>query len=102
MSFQEVSEQSFNRSDKYRSRRYPTVIHGVGLCDEYPKLYYQEDWIDDGYNGTIQENMILCFESYSGAKGEKEGVKLEQQVRITSTGCEILSDYHFEDILLSK
>ena len=102
MSFQEVSEKSFNRSDKYRSRRYPTVIHGVGLCDEYPKLYYQEDWIDDGYNGTIQENMILCFESYSGAKGEKEGVKLEQQVRITSTGCEILSDYHFEDILLSK
>ena len=102
MTFQEVSEQSFNRSDKYRNRRYPTVIHGVGLCDEYPKLYYQEDWKEDGYDGVIQENMILCFESYSGAEGEKEGVKLESQVRITSTGCEVMSDYPFEDILLSK
>jgi Xaa-Pro dipeptidase len=100
MSFQEVSERSFKRSDKYRNRRYPAVAHGVGLCDEYPKIYYQEDWQRDGYDGLVQENMVLCLESFSGAEDEAEGVKLENQVRVTATGCEIMSDYSFEERLL--
>jgi hypothetical protein len=35
----------------------------------------------------------VCVESYTGGIGEKEGVKLEQQVRITKTGVELLSDF---------
>ena len=100
VSFQELSEGSFNRSDKYRNRRYPTVVHGVGLCDEYPKIYYQEDWHRDGYDGVVHENMVLCLESFSGAEDEVEGVKLETQVRVTAKGCEVMSDYAFEDRLL--
>ncbi|HCH33049.1 MAG TPA: aminopeptidase [Oceanospirillaceae bacterium] len=100
VSFSQLSKNSFNRSDKYRNRRYPTVIHGVGLSDEYPKIYYQEDWPRDGYDGLIAENMVLCLESFSGAQGEAEGVKLETQVRVTPTGCVAMSDYAFEDVLL--
>jgi len=100
MSFSQLSQNSFNRDEKYRHRRYPTVIHGVGLGDEYPKIYYQEDWPQDGYDGLVQENMVLCLESFSGAQGEAEGVKLETQVRVTASGCEAMSNYAFEDILL--
>lgn len=100
VSFSQLSQSSFSRSDKYHNRRYPTVVHGVGLSDEYPKIYYQEDWPRDGYDGLIEENMVLCLESFSGAQGEAEGVKLETQVRVTASGCEAMSDYAFENKLL--
>ena len=45
--------------------------------------------------------MTLCVESYIGAVGGKMGVKLEQQVVITSSGCSLLlSKYPFEESLL--
>ena len=44
--------------------------------------------------------MTLCIESYIGALGEDEGVKLEQQILVTETGIELLSDFPFEPDLL--
>ena len=41
--------------------------------------------------------MTLCVESYIG----EEGVKLEQQVLVTETGIELLSDFPFEESLLA-
>jgi Xaa-Pro aminopeptidase len=35
----------------------------------------------------------VCVESYIGRHGGHEGVKLEEQVLITETGCEQLSRY---------
>jgi Xaa-Pro dipeptidase len=45
--------------------------------------------------------MVICVESYSGAPGDAEGVKLEQQILITEDGPELLSDMGFEEELLS-
>ena len=45
--------------------------------------------------------MVLCIESYMGAVGERDGVKLEQQVLVTDDGYELLSNYPFEEDLLS-
>ena len=45
--------------------------------------------------------MTLCIESYIGAVGEHEGVKLEEQILVTETGYEILSSYPFEDTFLT-
>jgi Xaa-Pro aminopeptidase len=44
--------------------------------------------------------MTLCVESYIGEEGGKEGVKLEEQVLITETGVELLSQFPFEEALL--
>ena len=44
--------------------------------------------------------MVLCVESYVGADGGKEGVKLEQQVHVTEDGYELLSHTPFEEDLL--
>ena len=44
--------------------------------------------------------MVVCIESYMGPKGERDGVKLEQQVLITEDGNESLFTYPWEEALL--
>jgi Xaa-Pro aminopeptidase len=74
-------------------------VHGVGLCDEYPAIYYPEDAEETGYDGIFEADMTICLESYVGEAGGPEGVKLEEQVLVTPTGAEVLSTYPFEDRL---
>ena len=45
--------------------------------------------------------MVLCIESYVGAVGETDGVKLEQQVLVTDEGHEQLSTYPYDERLMS-
>lgn len=100
MTFREFSEQSFMLPEEFRANRYSVIAHGVGLCDEYPHIAYPEDLAEHGYDGEIVPGMTLCLESYIGAEGRAEGVKLEQQVLLTETGVEALSTFPFEDALL--
>jgi Xaa-Pro aminopeptidase len=67
------------------------MIHGAGMVDEYPTVAYAADYADWGYDGYFQENMVVCVESYIGAVGGGQGVKLEQEVLITATGTELMS-----------
>jgi len=75
------------------------LAHGIGLCDEYPSIYYRQDADKYGFDGVLEENMTICIESYIGEEGGTEGVKLEQQVLIKATGCQVLSTFPFEDQL---
>jgi Xaa-Pro aminopeptidase len=88
--------------DSCLPNRYSALIHGVGLCDEYPFVPYREDFDAVGYDGVVEPGMVLCVESYMGEVGGDEGVKLEQQVLITETGTELLSTYPFEQELLGR
>jgi Xaa-Pro aminopeptidase len=99
VSFREFSERAFALPERYRANRYSTVVHGVGLCDEYPAIYYPEDAAETGYDGILEAGMTICVESYVGEAGGLEGVKLEEQVLVTDTGTEVLSTYPFEDRL---
>ena len=101
MSLREVSERGFRQPEIFIPNRYPCLAHGVGMSDEYPKIHYREDWDARGYDGVIEENMVLCVESYVGAAGGAEGVKLEEQVLVTGRGCEVLSEYPFDPRLLA-
>jgi Xaa-Pro dipeptidase len=101
LGLRELSEQAFRLPERYRANRYSVVAHGVGLCDEYPAVYYPEDFAQSGYDGVLEASMTICLESYVGEAGGREGVKLEQQVLITATGAEVLSRYPFEDEVFS-
>jgi Xaa-Pro dipeptidase len=101
LGLRELSEQAFRLPERYRANRYSVVAHGVGLCDEYPAVYYPEDFAQSGYDGVLEASMTICLESYVGEAGGREGVKLEQQVLITATGAEVLSRYPFEDRVFS-
>ena len=48
----------------------------------------------------IEPGMVLCVESYMGAVGERDGVKLEEQVLITETGVERISTYPLCEALM--
>jgi Xaa-Pro dipeptidase len=100
VSLREFSERAFVLPERYRANRYSTVVHGVGLCDEYPAIYYPEDAAESGYDGILEANMTICLESYVGEAGGPDGVKLEEQVLVTDTGAELLSTYPFENRLL--
>jgi Xaa-Pro dipeptidase len=41
--------------------------------------------------------MVVCIESYVGAKDGNQGVKLEQPVWITGDGPVVLAEYPLED-----
>jgi hypothetical protein len=48
------------------------------------------------YPGLLEEGMTVCVESYIGAPGGVDGVKLEQPVLITKERPVSLSDSPFE------
>ncbi|WP_290702069.1 Xaa-Pro peptidase family protein [Amphritea sp.] len=98
LSYREFSEQAWRIPAEFYHNRYCCVSHGIGMCDEYPAIAHQgHDWDSAGYDGVFEENMVVCVESYIGAEGGKEGVKLEQQVLITSQGVTELSNYSWQD-----
>ncbi len=74
-------------------------MHAVGMCDEYPqvKQLFREE---NPYDCRLEAGMVVCIESYMGPRGERDGVKLEQQVLITADGYELLTDYPYEESLL--
>ncbi|MGO1120130.1 M24 family metallopeptidase [Rhodovibrionaceae bacterium A322] len=99
-SFREISENCWPIPPEFQVNRYGCMVHGVGLADEWPSIPYSQDFTDYGYDGELQPGMTLSVESYIGAEGGREGVKLEDMVLITDSGCERLSTYPFEAELL--
>ena len=87
--------------EPYAEYELPAIAHGIGLCNEYP-LILNSRWFDsEGFDGELEAGMVFCIESYVGASGGKEGVKLEQQILVTESGYELLSDLEFEDRFIS-
>ena len=101
MTFEEYSLKAWDLPAQFERRRYYLSAHGVGMSGEYPYLYHHRDFVEWGYNGVIEPGMTLCVESYIGAGDEPEGVKLEEQILVTETGVELLSNYPFEASLLA-
>lgn len=54
------------------------------------------DWERSGYDGMFEVGMTVCVESYIGAEGGTQGVKLEQQAVLAENGCVSLTDSSFE------
>ena len=100
LGFREFGEKCWTVPDRFVPNRYMMMLHGAGLVDEYPTVAYAVDFEDWGYDGTFEENMVVCVESYIGEVGGPHGVKLEQQVVITANGAVPLSKTPFVDSLV--
>jgi Xaa-Pro dipeptidase len=85
---------------EFEARRYSVKMHGVGLCDEWPAVYYPIDYREGAYDYTVEPGMMMCVEVYIGASGGHEGVKLEEQILITDYSYEVMSGSPFEDRFL--
>ncbi len=92
-SFRDISDATFRHPEEYLANRYACAFHGVGMSDEYPKIPYPQDWHWTGYDGDLEDGTVLSVESYVGAAGGSEGVKLEQMVQVTRSGVVPVSTY---------
>lgn len=97
LSYRELTERLHPMDEAYLPGRYGVAMHGVGLCDEYPSIYYPEDYSKHGFDGIIEPGMVFCVEALTGTVGGREAVKLEEQVLITDEGYEQLSTYPLEE-----
>ena len=96
VSFKEFTEKSWILPEEYYGNRYSVMLHGIGMCDEWPAIRYPTDGGER--SGTFQKNMTITVESYIGKINGKEGVKLEQQYLIGENGLELMSHHPLEDI----
>ncbi|CAN5790002.1 Xaa-Pro peptidase family protein [soil metagenome] len=94
--FRELSERGATLPVDYLPNRYSVLLHGTGLCDEYPAVPYPQDFARSGYDGELVDGMVVSVESYVGRVGGREGVKLEDQVLITAAGAQRLSTFPFD------
>jgi len=97
ISFKEFTEKSWKLPDEYYGNRYTCMIHGIGLCDEWPMIKYPND--GGQRDGLFEKNMTITVESYIGKVGGKEGVKLEQQYLVGENGLELMSHHPLEDAM---
>ena len=96
VTFKEFTEKAWKLPSKYYGNRYSVMLHGIGLCDEWPAIRYPTDGGERG--GTFQKNMTITLESYIGEVGGNEGVKLEQQYLVGENGLELMSHHPLEKI----
>jgi Xaa-Pro aminopeptidase len=99
MTLLEMQRLAYPVPEECRQNAYPCIMHAVGMCDEYPQakpLFRGEN----PYDCTLRAGMVVCIESYMGPLGERDGVKLEQQVLITDDGYELLTTFPYEESLL--
>ncbi len=97
--FHEIQNSSYPIPIECRENAYTCIMHGVGMCDEYPRINPAHRG-PNPYDGKLEAGMVLAVESYMGPLGEENGVKLEEQVLVTREGYEILSNYPMEKSLL--
>ena len=92
----EDTNQMFVKPEKYYGNRYSVMLHGIGLCDEWPAIRYPTDGGER--SGVFETNMTITVESYIGKVGGNEGVKLEQQYLVGQNSLELMSHHPLEDI----
>ena len=94
--FKEFTKKSWKLPEEYYGNRYSCMVHGIGLCDEWPMIKYPTD--GGQQSGQFEKDMTVTVESYIGEVGGKEGVKLEQQYLVGENGLELMSHHPLEDV----
>ena len=96
VSFKEFTEKSWKLPDEYYGNRYTCMVHGIGLCDEWPMIRYPTD--GGQKEGCFEKNMTITVETYIGKVRGKEGVKLEQQYLVGENNLELMSHHPLENL----
>ena len=62
----ELTIRGYKQAPEFVQNRYPCLAYGVGLSDEYPVVFYREDFPVNGYDGELKANSVPSVESYRG------------------------------------
>jgi Xaa-Pro aminopeptidase len=102
LTYRDVSKRAWRIPEPFVARRYTSVMHGVGLHGETPFIAHAQDFSTYGGDGLLEPGMVVSVESYIGEVGGSEGVKLEEEVLVTTTGHEVICRFPFEESLLGR
>ncbi len=98
----ELSRGAHVLDKQYQKGKYGCLMHGVGLCDEWPLVAYPDQMVEGAYDYELVPGMVLCVEALVGAEGGDFSIKLEDQVLITDDGFENLTQYPFDKRLMGE
>lgn len=98
----ELTANCHRLDDKFQAQKYGCLMHGVGLCDEWPLVAYPDQAVDGAFDYPLEAGMVLCVEAAVGAEGADFSIKLEDQVLITEDGYENLTKYPFDARLMGQ
>ena len=86
----------------FQNGKYGCLMHGVGLCDEWPLIAYPDKFVEGAYEYVLEPGMVLCVEALVSPENGDFSIKLEDQVLITENGYENLTKYPFDPILMGN
>lgn len=95
VSFKDLTFGGHHLDEQFQKLKYGVMMHGVGLCDEWPSIKYPDRHMDGMFDYELQAGMVLCVEVLITPEGGDFSIKLEDQVLVTEDGYENLTDYPF-------
>ena len=98
----ELTANAHVLDEQFQAQKYGCLMHGVGLCDEWPLVAYPDKAVPGAFDYPLEPGMVLCVEAAVGAVGGDFTIKLEDQVLITEDGYENLTVYPFDDALMGR
>jgi Xaa-Pro aminopeptidase len=93
VNIQELSRNCHTLRPDLQDGKYGCLMHGVGLCDEWPLVAYPDKMVEGAFDYDLEPGMVLCVEVLASPKGGDYSIKLEDQVLITEDGYENLTTY---------
>ena len=94
-SFEEFARRAYDVPERHCDYGYYVLAHGLGMAGEHPNVPRVDADGSFDFPGSIEENMVLCIESYVGDPASHQGVKLEDQYLIHADSVERLTTYPF-------
>ncbi len=96
----ELSARTHVLRPEFQKQKYGCLMHGVGLCDEWPLVAYPDHAVPGAFDYALEPGMTLCVEVLVSPEGGDFSIKLEDQVLITEDGYENLTRYPFDERLM--
>ena len=96
----ELTANTHVLDDRFQAQKYGCLMHGVGLCDEWPLVQYPDKAVPGSFDYALEPGMVLCVEAAVGEVGGDFTIKLEDQVLVTEDGYENLISYEYDPALM--
>ncbi len=100
VNIQDLTRHAHVLPDIYQKQKYGCLMHGVGLCDEWPLVAYPDKMVEGAFDHELQAGMVICVEALISPEGGDFSIKLEDQVLITEDGFENLTKYPHDAALM--
>lgn len=71
--------------------------HGIGMSIWELPCISRAFSLDHPF--PIKENMVMALETYAGPRGGKYGVRIEEEVVVTSSASEVITKYPVEELI---